>query len=266
MSMNRTLSVNLTPAVFLNYRREDTSGHAGRLSDWLRRHYGNDQVFMDVIGIDPGLDFVAIIERAVSSCEVLIALIGRHWLSITDEQGKRRLDNPEDFVHIEIATALTRNIRVIPILVQGAAMPSKKDLPSTLAKLAWQSALELSDSRWSQDVQRLIEILDQVVTARVEENAHNKAARLARDAERQLKREKFLQSTDGVQAARESLAEIFRYLEEQISSIRQIPNALESLSFPEMRQLALCKARAVVSQWHIYSSLVIHYSIAAFQL
>src|SRR6185295_12970787 len=103
--------------IFVSYRREDTSGHAGWLADLLGDHFGKDQIFMDIDNIQPGEDFVHVIEKAVGSCEILIAMIGRHWLSRAGEP-TRLLDNPNDFVRLEIAAALNRDIRVIPVLVQ----------------------------------------------------------------------------------------------------------------------------------------------------
>ncbi|MEA2008972.1 MAG: toll/interleukin-1 receptor domain-containing protein, partial [Chloroflexota bacterium] len=107
--------------IFISYRRVDTAYAAGRLYDRLSARFGEENIFMDVEGLDPGVNFVETIEEAVASCNVLIALIGSQWLTVKAQQGGRRLDNPEDFVRLEIAAALKRNIRVIPILVQGIA-------------------------------------------------------------------------------------------------------------------------------------------------
>jgi len=133
------------------------------LYDRLSERFGQGQIFMDIDTIEPGLDFVEVIEKAVGSCDVLIALIGRQWLTITDATGRRRLDNPEDFVRLEIATALDRNIRVIPVLVRGAPMLRSTDLPDALKKLARRNALEISDTRFHYDVDRLIETLEKVL-------------------------------------------------------------------------------------------------------
>ena len=115
---------------------------------------------MDIDTIEPGVDFVETIEKAVGSCDVLIALIGKQWLTITDPAGRRRLDNPADFVRLEIKTALERNIRVIPALIPGAAMPRSQDLPDELEKLTRRNAIEISDTRFREDVDRLIRVLD----------------------------------------------------------------------------------------------------------
>jgi hypothetical protein len=149
--------------IFISYRREDSSGYSGRLFDRLTAQFNRDQLFMDIDAIEPGVDFVEVIERAVSSCDVLVAVIGKQWLTVTDANGRRRLDNPEDFIRLEVGTALDRGIRVIPVLVRGAEMPSSDDLPDALTSLSRRNALEISDARWDYDVGRLIEILEKDV-------------------------------------------------------------------------------------------------------
>ena len=109
--------------VFISYRREETAYPAGWLFDRLADRFGRGQIFKDIDSIQLGDDFVEVITAAVGSCDVLLALIGDRWLTITDEQGRARLDDPEDFVRLELEAALTRNVRVIPILVEGARMP-----------------------------------------------------------------------------------------------------------------------------------------------
>ena len=149
--------------IFISYRREEASASAGRLHDRLREHFGRQNVFMDVDSIDPGIDFIEVIERTVGSCDVLIAFIGRQWLTIIEADGHRRIDNPEDFVRHEIATALKRNIRVIPVLIQGTSMPRAVELPDDLQPLTRRHALDLSDQHFHRDVNSLIEMLDQVL-------------------------------------------------------------------------------------------------------
>jgi hypothetical protein len=146
--------------IFISYRREDSSGYAGRLNDALSQHFGRDRVFMDVDSIGIGVDFVEVVENAVGSCKILIALIGKDWLDVTDKKGRRRLDNPQDLVRVEIETALKRGIKVIPATVQDALMPSEDVLPESLVKLSRRNAIELSDSRWKYDVERLLETLE----------------------------------------------------------------------------------------------------------
>jgi hypothetical protein len=149
--------------ILISYRRDESAGYAGRIADRFIAHFGEQRVFHDLDSIEPGLDFVEQIQRAADSSEVLIAVIGRNWLTATDEAGQMRLGNPEDYVRLEIATALKRNIRVIPVLVQGASMPSIGELPSDLAPLVRQNAFELHDSSWGDDIKRLVNALERVV-------------------------------------------------------------------------------------------------------
>ena len=142
--------------IFISYRREESAPYAGRLWDRLCEEFGRDQLFMDVDTIQPGENFVEIIEEYVGSCDVLIAVIGRQWLSVTDEGGNRRLENPGDFVRLEIAAALERDVRVIPVLVDGATVPAAKELPEDLSKLSKRNALEVSHTRFRADVDRLV--------------------------------------------------------------------------------------------------------------
>ena len=146
------------PTVFLNYRRDDTSGHAGRLRDVLRARIRGG-LFRDIDKIPGGRNFVEAIDEAVGKCEVLLVLIGNQWLAITDAAGQRRLDNPKDLVRREIASALGRGIPVIPVLVEGAAMPREDDLPDDLKSLSLRNAVELSETRWDYDVEQLVKEL-----------------------------------------------------------------------------------------------------------
>lgn len=148
----------------MSYRREDTGWAAGWLFDRLADHYGRDQIFKDVDSIELGDDFVQVITDAVGSCHVFLALIGHRWLTVTDPDGQRCLDNPGDFVRLEIQAALTRHVRVIPILVDRAQMPHADQLPESLAPLARRQALELSPNRFGSDFQRLLPILNRTIT------------------------------------------------------------------------------------------------------
>jgi hypothetical protein len=149
-----------TGRIFISYRRDETAYPAGWLYDRLAQHFGAGQIFKDVDSIELGDDFVQVITRAVGSCDVLLALIGERWLTITDAQGQRRLNDPDDFVRLEIEAALTRDVRIIPILIDGARMPNADELPVGLASLARRQALELSPSRFEYDTSRLLKILD----------------------------------------------------------------------------------------------------------
>ena len=144
--------------VFISYRREETAYAAGWLFDRLADHLGRDQIFKDVDSIQLGDDFVEVITTAVSACDVLLALIGDRWLTISDERGRVRLEDPNDFVRLEIEAAVRRDIRVIPVLVDGARMPRSDELPPSLAKLGRRQALELSAIDF--DTSRLLKVLD----------------------------------------------------------------------------------------------------------
>ncbi len=132
---------------------------------------------MDVDTIEAGLDFVEVLQNAVQSCDVLVALIGRSWLNIKDETGKRRLDNPEDFVRIEIAAALDRDIRVIPVLVDGAPMPRSTELPENLKPLARRNALQVNHHSFNADARRLISQLELALKAAEDLKASMKSLR-----------------------------------------------------------------------------------------
>src|SRR5215216_6283458 len=149
--------------IYISYRRDQSAGYAGRIADSLQAYFGVDIVRSDIDSLEPGLDFSEAIERALESSEVLLAVIGKHWPTATDAAGQRRLENPYDFVRVEIATALKRNIRVIPVLVQGASMPSADEVPNDLAPLTHRNAFELHSSSWRDDIRQLITILDNVL-------------------------------------------------------------------------------------------------------
>lgn len=148
--------------IFISYRREDASGHAGRLYDHLAARFGDDRVFMDVESIVPGTDFVVAIEGALERCHACIVLIGPAWLSASDDEGRHRLEQPDDFVRFEIETAMERSLHVIPVLLWGAAMPAQDQLPPTLAALTRLQALDVSDRRWRADTTRLVDLLDRL--------------------------------------------------------------------------------------------------------
>jgi hypothetical protein len=138
--------------IFICYRRDDSAAHAGRLFDTLADHFGRDRIFMGIDTIEPGEDFVKVIENAVGSCDILIALIGPNWVS------PNALDNPIDLVRLEIATANRLYIPVIPVLVNGAGVP--RDLPFGLLT---RIVVELTNRRWQHDVAKLIDRLERTL-------------------------------------------------------------------------------------------------------
>jgi hypothetical protein len=151
--------------IFLSYRREDAAPYARLLQFQLRERIPDARVFMDLDSIEPGLDFAEVIREAVDSCTVLVALIGRQWATLADEEGRRRLDNPDDYVRFEVQAALERGVRVIPVLVDGTRPLRQQQLPAELQKLARLNALELSYGRYEYDADRLFSLLQRVLAA-----------------------------------------------------------------------------------------------------
>ena len=151
--------------VFLSYRREDAAPYARLLQFLLRERLPDAPVFMDLDSIEAGLDFAEVIRKAVNSCAVLVALIGRQWATVTDEEGRQRLHNSDDYVRFEIQTALEREVRVIPVLVDGATPPRRQQLPPDLHKLTRLNAFELSYRRFEYDADQLLELIMRVLAA-----------------------------------------------------------------------------------------------------
>lgn len=149
--------------IFISYRREQTQHAAGRLKDDLSEAFGPPTtIFRDIEDIEPGLDFTRALDKALRSSAVMLVMIGPDWLEAQDRQGRRRLDLPHDWVRLEVITALERDIRVVPVLMEGTPMPGPERLPAEMQALALRQAFELSDSRWRSDVQRLVEALGKV--------------------------------------------------------------------------------------------------------
>jgi uracil-DNA glycosylase family 4 len=152
--------------IFINYRRVDSEGYVGRLYDHLVQHFDPQDIFIDVNSIEPGADFIQALENAVAACDIFIAMIGPQWLTAADENGQRRIDQWNDFVRIEIASALKQNKLVIPVLVGRAKMPAPKDLPEDLQALARRNAIELSHQRFVYDTGQLINTIKQASPAK----------------------------------------------------------------------------------------------------
>ncbi|MHC4628315.1 MAG: toll/interleukin-1 receptor domain-containing protein, partial [Planctomycetota bacterium] len=142
--------------IFVSYRRQDSAGHAGRIYDRLRAFFGSGRVFMDVEGIDLGADFTKELDERIVGAEVVIAVIGPHWISASAPDGQRRLSGESDYVRYELATALARRIEVIPVLVAGAEAPSADELPEALADLANLQMYVISDVAMDTGMARLI--------------------------------------------------------------------------------------------------------------
>ncbi|MGH9281287.1 MAG: toll/interleukin-1 receptor domain-containing protein [Acidimicrobiales bacterium] len=151
--------------IFINYRREDAAYPAGWLFDRLNDHFRDEEIFKDVDSISPGDDFVESITGAVASCDVFLAVIGSRWLDVTDSAGRRRLDDPNDLVRVEIEAALARGIRVIPVLIDGARLPAADELPAGMVPLVRRQAVELTSTRFGLDVERLLTVLRKTLPA-----------------------------------------------------------------------------------------------------
>jgi succinate dehydrogenase hydrophobic anchor subunit len=149
--------------IFINYRRGDDPGFAQALFGRLEQTFLPDQLFMDVANIEPGADFVRVLEEQVAQCDVFIAIIGKGWIDARDETGARRLDNPGDFVSVEIQTALKQDKRVIPVLVGQAQMPRAEELPEAMKPLARRNAVRLTHERFKSDVESLISAVQRVL-------------------------------------------------------------------------------------------------------
>ena len=152
-----------TPRVFVSYRRDDAAPYAGRLYDALAGRFGDDNVFMDLDTIELGTDYTEAIDRAIAASDAVIALVGRGWLSATDDEGTRRLDDPQDLLRLELERALAGDVVVIPTCVQGAELPAPDALPPSLAPLVRRQAIELRDAAWRDDVGRLTRRLEALV-------------------------------------------------------------------------------------------------------
>lgn len=151
--------------IFISYRRDDSAGYAGRIHDRLSGAFGPERTFMDVDNIPIGVNFVDALSSEVAKCDVLLALIGRRWLDAADEDGARRLDDPADFVRIEIEAALQRGIPVVPVLVDGASVPRADALPQTMAELAFRNGVDVRHGSFNGDVSKLIRGIQALPTA-----------------------------------------------------------------------------------------------------
>jgi hypothetical protein len=153
----------MPPRIFISYRRDDAAGEAGRLADHLNRRFGKGQVFLDIDTIDPGTDFVRVLQSSLRETAAVLVVIGQRWISLRDGAGGRRLDDTKDFVRLEVEESLGRNIPVVPVLVQGAAMPRPEDLPPSMASLSNRQAVTLDHSEFHDDANRLCDHLEKML-------------------------------------------------------------------------------------------------------
>jgi hypothetical protein len=208
-----------TPAasgrIFICYRRDEAAYPASWLYERLVDRFGRKQIFKDVDSIELGDDFTHTIANAIGSCDALVALIGHRWLTVTDHLGRRRLDDPNDLVRLEIEAALERDVRVVPVLVENARMPRAEDLPASLEKLARRHALELHPDRFDSASGHLLKVLEKTLA---EAQARREAeAQARREAEAQARREAEAQARRDAeaQARRDAEAQAKRDAEAQ---------------------------------------------------
>ena len=163
--MTREDVSSLSGSIFISYRRDDSGESAGRIYDWLLHTFPQGAVFKDVDSIPLGVDFREHLQSALNRCRVVLVLIGPKWSGICDQSGNRRLDNPADFVRVEVETALSRErLRVIPVLVGGASLPGTQELPDSLQKLPFLNAADVRrDPDFANDMARLIKNIQQAL-------------------------------------------------------------------------------------------------------
>jgi hypothetical protein len=200
--------------LFISYRRDDSAGYAGRLYDRLEREFGRDHLVMDVDAIPLGANFVKVLGDEVAKCDLLLAIIGPGWLEARDEEGNRRLENPQDFVRIEIGTALKRGIPVIPILLEGTRIPKADQLPDDLKELPLRNGLNVRHVSFLDDLERLIRGLKREARRKAEEEAPRKAAEEA-EARRKAEEEAQRKAAEEAEARRKAEEEAHRKAAEE---------------------------------------------------
>jgi hypothetical protein len=143
-------------SVFISYRREDSADVTGRINERLTQRYGHNVVFQDIDNIPLGVDFRQHLDRALSRCDVLLAVIGDRWIEEERSVGQRRIDDPRDHLRLELEAALRRDIPVIPVLVRKAEVPSEQELPDSLKPLAFRNGIQVRpDPDFNSDMDRL---------------------------------------------------------------------------------------------------------------
>ena len=211
--------------LFISYRREDAEGQAGRLYDRLNAAFPG-RIFRDVSGIDIGVDFARAIQEAIACSVVCVVVIGRQWIRIANDQGQPRIQQPNDYVRLEIATALDHGLRVIPVLVDGAKMPVEQDLPDNIQPLTRINAIELTVTDYDHLVDRLVSALERDLGKRATPGGSGDAREqieiLARRAEASVALEdwmsaiQMLQSALSLDANNASLAARLRHAQQQL--------------------------------------------------
>ena len=214
--------------IFISYRRQESVWSARSLHSRLCRDFDPLQIFMDLDAIGLGEDFVEAIETTVAKCDVLIAVIGNNWLISKDEHGGRRLDNPQDFVRMEIGTALKRRVRVIPVLVDGALMPRADDLPEDLKPLVRRNALAITSNSFEGDCQRLAAAISQVLEQVAAKEQERSAAEQRQREEAEARQREEKERLEAEQREKESL-EAERLEKERLETEQREKERLETL-------------------------------------
>jgi len=256
----------MTGKIFINYRRGDDPQAAGRLFDRLQDIFEPQQLFLDVDNIAPGLDFMHVLDERVAECDVVLAVIGKGWIDARDASGARRLDDPHDFVRIEITSALNQGKRVIPVLIGDTPMPHPEDLPEVLRPLARRNAVRLTHERFRADTQGLVKALEHALAEieearqelakaeaerRADEQRRLQEAEAARRAEEEALRRKAEQETqERAEAERRRLqeAEAARRAEEEARKRKAEQEAKERAAEERRRIVADARQRAEAEQ------------------
>ena len=221
--------------IFINYRRGDNSGFVQALLGRLEQVFSREQLFIDIDGIEPGVDFVRVLEEQVAQCDVLLAVIGKSWTDARDETNARRLDNPADFVRIEITSALSQEKRVIPVLVGDARMPRSDELPAVLKPLATRGAVRLTHERFRADTVGLIGALQTVLSKLQAERDAQEAKRQEAERLEAARQESERQEAASREAARQ---EAKRQEAERLETARQESERQEAASREAAKQEA----------------------------
>lgn len=150
--------------IFVSYRREDSAWAAGRIKDYLMTNFGEEKIFFDTHSIRPGKSFKKYIQEQISTSNLVLVVIGPQWLTLShSDSGKRRLDDPKDFVKWEVSLAIENNLEIIPILLDGTPMPHREHLPKGLQKLPDYNAYELTAKSFSREIKNLCEKLEEIL-------------------------------------------------------------------------------------------------------
>jgi hypothetical protein len=183
------------PEIFMNYRRDETSAVAGRLRYRINARLGT-LAFMDIDSIEPGMDFGAVIQEAITSSDIMLVLMGEQWAAAADSSGRRHIDHPHDYVRVELEAALQGEVHIIPVLVDDAEMPDPDDLPQSLMALVRFKAVRVRRDNFRQDADRLIEDIERYMSSL---SSHSRTVRRpSRGGSEQNQKEPILSSARGV--------------------------------------------------------------------